>query len=51
MRTPNVMLVNSSVQAKSVPEFIAYAKAHPGQLSMASGATARRPIWLANYSR
>ena len=37
MRTPNVMLVNSSVQAKSVPEFIAYAKAHPGQLSMASG--------------
>src|SRR6266446_1935200 len=37
MRTPNVMLVNSSVPAKSVPEFIAYAKAHPGQLSMASG--------------
>jgi tripartite-type tricarboxylate transporter receptor subunit TctC len=37
MRTPNVMLVNSSVPAKSVPEFVAYAKAHPGQLSMASG--------------
>jgi tripartite-type tricarboxylate transporter receptor subunit TctC len=37
MRTPNVRLVNSSVPAKSVPEFVAYAKAHPGQLSMASG--------------
>ena len=37
MRTPNVMVVNSAVPARSVPEFIAYAKAHPGQLSMASG--------------
>ena len=36
-RSPNVMLVNPSVPAKTVPEFIAYAKAHPGQLSMASG--------------
>jgi tripartite-type tricarboxylate transporter receptor subunit TctC len=33
---PNVMVVNPSVPAKTVPEFIAYAKAHPGQLSMAS---------------
>jgi tripartite-type tricarboxylate transporter receptor subunit TctC len=32
-----VMLVNPSVPAKTVPEFIAHAKAHPGQLSMASG--------------
>jgi tripartite-type tricarboxylate transporter receptor subunit TctC len=36
MRTPNVMLVNPSVPAKSVPEFIAHAKAHPGQISLAS---------------
>jgi tripartite-type tricarboxylate transporter receptor subunit TctC len=36
MRTPNVMLVSPSGPAKSVPEFIAYAKAHPGKVSMAS---------------
>ena len=36
MRTPNVMVVNSAVPARSVPEFIVYAKARPGQLSMAS---------------
>jgi tripartite-type tricarboxylate transporter receptor subunit TctC len=35
-REPNVMLVNPSVPTKTVPEFIAYAKAHQGQLSMAS---------------
>jgi tripartite-type tricarboxylate transporter receptor subunit TctC len=35
-RDPNVMLVNPSVPVKTVPEFIAYAKARPGQLSMAS---------------
>jgi tripartite-type tricarboxylate transporter receptor subunit TctC len=37
IRVPNVMLVNPSVPAKTIPEFIAYAKANPGKISMASG--------------
>jgi tripartite-type tricarboxylate transporter receptor subunit TctC len=32
----NVMVVNPSVRAKTVPEFIAYAKANPGKINMAS---------------
>src|SRR5262245_45614208 len=36
MRAPNVMVVSPSVPAKTVPEFIAYAKANPGKLSFAS---------------
>jgi tripartite-type tricarboxylate transporter receptor subunit TctC len=35
-RSPNVMLVNPSFPAKTVPEFIAYAKANPGRINMAS---------------
>jgi tripartite-type tricarboxylate transporter receptor subunit TctC len=37
IRVPAVMVVNPSVLAKTVPEFISYAKAKPGNLSMASG--------------
>ena len=34
---PFVMMVNPSFPAKTVPEFIAYAKANPGKINMASG--------------
>jgi tripartite-type tricarboxylate transporter receptor subunit TctC len=39
MRAPFVMEVHPSVPAKTVPEFIAYAKANPGKLNMASAGT------------
>jgi tripartite-type tricarboxylate transporter receptor subunit TctC len=35
-RDPNVMEVNLALPVKTVPEFIAYAKAHPGKINMAS---------------
>jgi tripartite-type tricarboxylate transporter receptor subunit TctC len=35
-REPNVVVVNPSVPSGIVPEFIAYAKANPGRINMAS---------------
>ena len=43
IRNPQVMLVNPSFPAKTVPEFIAYAKANPGKISMASSGTGTAP--------
>jgi len=43
MRVPGVMEVNPSFPAKTVPEFIAYAKAHPGEISMATEGSGSAP--------
>ena len=40
MRMPNVMTVSPSLSVKTVPEFIAYAKARPGKVSMGSAGVA-----------
>ena len=37
IRVPHVILANPSFPAKTVPEFIDYAKPHPGKINMASG--------------
>jgi tripartite-type tricarboxylate transporter receptor subunit TctC len=39
IRNANVMVVNPSVPAKTVPEFIAYAKTTPGKINYASAGT------------
>ena len=40
---PYVMMVGPSFPAKTVPEFIAYAKAHPGHISVASAGNGTVP--------
>jgi tripartite-type tricarboxylate transporter receptor subunit TctC len=43
IRVPMVILVHPSVPANTVPEFIAYAKANPGKVNMASAGTGSAP--------
>jgi tripartite-type tricarboxylate transporter receptor subunit TctC len=43
IRVPMVFLVHPSVPAKTVPEFIAYAKANPDKINMASAGTGSAP--------
>jgi tripartite-type tricarboxylate transporter receptor subunit TctC len=43
VRVPNIMEVHPSVPAKTLPEFIAYAKANPGKLSVASAGNGSIP--------
>ena len=43
IRVPNVMVLNPSVPAKAVPEFIAYAKTNPGKINMASPGVGTSP--------
>jgi tripartite-type tricarboxylate transporter receptor subunit TctC len=43
VRGPGVMVVNPSFPAKTIPEFIAYAKANPGKINMASAGPGSTP--------
>jgi tripartite-type tricarboxylate transporter receptor subunit TctC len=43
VRYPYVMVVNLSLSTKTVPEFIAYAKANPGKINMASAGNGSVP--------
>jgi tripartite-type tricarboxylate transporter receptor subunit TctC len=43
IRVPMVVLLHPSVAVKTVPEFIAYAKANPGKVNVASAGTGSAP--------
>lgn len=43
VRVPEVMVVNPAVPAKTVPEFIAYAKSNPGKINMATAGNGTVP--------
>jgi tripartite-type tricarboxylate transporter receptor subunit TctC len=43
VRSPSVLVVSPSVPAQTLPEFIAYAKANPGEINFASGGVGTAP--------
>jgi tripartite-type tricarboxylate transporter receptor subunit TctC len=49
MRFPNLMVITPSLPVNSVAEFVDYAKAHPGQLSMASSGVGASPHLTGEY--
>lgn len=42
-RVPNLLLVNPNLPVKTLPEFVAYAKAHPGKLNFGSSGNGTSP--------
>src|SRR5262245_35362268 len=42
-REPSMMMVHPSVPAKTIPEFLVYAKANPGKITMASAGNGTAP--------
>jgi tripartite-type tricarboxylate transporter receptor subunit TctC len=51
IRVPQVMEVNPSLPVKTIPEFIAYAKANSGKINFGSGGIGVRPMCAASCSR
>src|SRR4029453_16680593 len=43
VRCPLIMVINPAIPAKTVPEFIVYAKANPGKINMASTGNGATP--------
>jgi tripartite-type tricarboxylate transporter receptor subunit TctC len=43
VRSPMILVVNPALPVRSVPEFIAYAKANPGRINMGSGGIGTTP--------
>jgi tripartite-type tricarboxylate transporter receptor subunit TctC len=43
IRAPGIVRVNPTISARTIPEFIAYAKANPGKITMGSPGTGSQP--------
>jgi tripartite-type tricarboxylate transporter receptor subunit TctC len=51
IRAPLVLLTNPAFETMSLVDLIAYAKANPGKLNMASSGNGSTRIWQASSSR